>query len=278
MTLKKYLDKIEDLSNRNIVLVGGTNGIGLELLKHLVSKNANVILFARNIFKAEKIKEELAHSKIEIVEYDQASFKSIENAIDLLVDKYPSFDTVVLNAGELTKKGLTEEGYSLTIGVNYVGVRHFIDYLSPKISHKVKFVIQGSIVGGVHLSKKADITCTKYGMFKQYNISKCYLEAYFYKLVSENKYPNIEYVLTEPGIASTGITRHFNSFIRVNGKWFLKLFFHSAKVASLTLLTGISELASSGDYIVPRGLLTMSGYPKFKKFPKKRQRTYLFYK
>ena len=146
------------------------------------------------------------------------------------------------------------------------------------ISHKVRFVIQGSIVGGVHLSKKADVTCTKYGMFKQYNISKIYLEAYFYKLVSENKYPNIEYVLTEPGIASTGITRHFNSFIRVNGKWFLKLFFHSSKVASLTLLTGISKLASSGDYIVPRGLFTMSGYPKFKKFPKKRQRTYLFNK
>ena len=278
MNLNKYISKIEDMSNRHIVIAGGTNGVGFELLKHLISKNASIILLARNLDKANKIKEQYPSANIEIIQYNQASFKSIEHACDELVKNHKEVDTIVLNAGELTSKGLTEENYSLTIGVNYIGVKRFIDYISPKLTSRVRFVIQGSIVAGLRLSKNHDLTYQKYGVFKQYNISKIYVEAYFYKLFTDNKYPNIEYVLTEPGISSTGIIRHFNAFIRVAGKWFLKIFFHSPKKASLTLLTGVSHISQNGDYIVPRGLFTMSGYPKIQKLPVKRQRLYLFNK
>lgn len=276
MNVKKYLTKIEDLSHKKIALTGATSGIGLALLKHLVSKNAYVALLVRNLTKAKEIVGSLNYSKIDIIEYDQSSYKSIEKAIDELLVKHSDIDTIVLNAGVLSKKGITEEGYSLTIGVNYFGVRHFIEYISPKLTKETKIVIQGSLTAGARLSKKTDITRTDYGIFKQYNTSKIYLEAYFNKLVKDNSYPLISYVLTEPGISSTRISRNLPKVVYALGKVFLPIVFSTSRKASLTLLTGISDKSKNGDFIVPRGIYTMSGFPKYKKFPPKREREYLF--
>ena len=181
----------------------------------------------------------------------------------------------MLDAGVLTSKGRTADDYPLTIGVNYFGVRRFIEYLSSKTDKHIKYVIQGSIVAFANVNKKDDLR-KQYGVFKQYNLSKGYVEAYFYRLVSKNIYPNNEYVLTEPGISNTNITRNFNKFVRVGGKYFLKIFFHSPRKASLPLLLGVSNKSKNGDHITPRGLFTMSGYPKIKKFPNRRKREYLF--
>ena len=281
MNIKKYLSKIEDLSNRKIALTGATSGLGKALFYHLIEKNAKVVILVRDSQNLKnlliEVKEKYPNYHFDMVHYDQSSFESIEKACDELIRNHSDIDTIVLNAGVLTNKGKTKEDYPLTIGVNYIGVRHFIDYISPKLVKPTRFVIQGSIVAGINLKHPVDLYKVN-GLFKQYNISKIYMEAYFYKLYKENKYPNIEYVLTEPGISNTGITRHFNWFIKGNGKWFLALFFSRPKVASLTLLTGISKLAKNGDWIHPRGIFTMSGYPKIDTFPSKRKREYLFSK
>ena len=275
MTKKKYLSKIEDLSNRKIVLTGGTSGIGLSFLKCLVSKNAFVILLVRNIKKAETIVKELNYSNIDIIEYDQSSYSSIKKGIDTLLEKYPSVDSIVLNAGVMSRTKELIEGHPYSIGVNYYGVRYFIEYIAPKLTAKTKIIIQGSLVAGFHLNKKTNIDSNDFKTFKEYNISKMCVEAYTYKLMKEKPYSNIDFVLTEPGITSTSITRDLDSFLKHVGKVFVSTFFHSVDKASLTLLEAVSSKATHGSYIVPRGLFTISGYPKYKKFPHKREREYL---
>ncbi len=275
MTLKKYLTKIEDMTNKKIVLTGGTSGIGLSFLKHLVDKNAFVLLLVRNIKKAEAIVKELNYPNIDIIEYDQSSYNSIKKGIDILLDKYPSVDSIVLNAGVMSRTKDLMEGHPYSIGVNYYGVRYFIEYIAPKLTNKTKIIIQGSLVAGFHLNKKTDIESNNFKTFKEYNISKMCVEAYTYKLIKERLYPNIDFVLTEPGVTSTSITRDLDSFLKHVGKVFVSTFFHSVNKASLTLLEAVSSRASHGSYIVPRGLFTISGYPKYKEFPKKRIREYL---
>ena len=278
MKLSKYLESIEDLSNKKIALTGATSGIGKEFLFHLLSKNAQVVILVRESPRVDilmsEVKTKYPNSIIEVIHYDQSSIKYIEKACDELVEKYPDIDDIVLDAGILSGKGKTVDNYPITIGINYIGVRHFIDYISPKLKKKCRFVIQGSIVAGINIRKPVDLYKVK-GMFRQYNISKIYLEAYFYKLFTENKYKNIEYVLTEPGISATGIIRHMVGPVRFLGKYFLKAFFHSPKIASLPLLVGVSNSSKNGDFIRPRGLFTMGGYPKIQEFPKKRRREYL---
>ena len=277
MKIEKYLETIEDLSTLKIAVTGATSGVGHELVHHLVKKGAKVVLLALEDDLGKKVQAEHPENVIDVIKYDQSSFRSIEESINLLLERHPDIDTYVLDAGTLGEKGLTIDGYARTIGVNYCGVKHFIDYLSNKVGdRKIRFVIQGSIVGGLRLKKNTDLRNEKLGFFTQYNVSKIYLEAYFYKLFKENKYQNIEYILTEPGITSTNITRNMPKFIRVLGKGFLLVFFHHPNKACLTLLKGICPSTPNGSYIVPRGLLTMSGYPKIKEFPNKRKREYLF--
>lgn len=276
MTVKKYLSSIESFKGKRIAITGATSGIGKELFLHLMAKEADVVLLVRNIDKASELKKQFPDRNIDIIDYDQSSFKKIEKACDELTKKYKDLYAIVLDAGTLGEKKPTADNLPGTIGVNYFGVRHFLDYISPKLGNKVRFVIQGSIVAGLNPKKKADLFDIRLKTFTQYNLSKIYLEAYFYKLVSENRYPNIEYVLTEPGISSTGIIRNFNGFIRFTGKYFLKVFFHSPKKACLPLLLGLTSNSKNGDFITPRGLFTMSGFPKIKEFPEKRRRQYLF--
>lgn len=275
MSIKKYLASIEDLSSQKIVLVGGTSGIGLSFLKFLVKKNAYVILLARNIKKAEAIVDELNYRNIDIIEYDQSSYSSIQKGIDELLNKYPKVNSIVLNAGVISKTKELMEGHPYGIGVNYYGIRYFVEYICPKLDSKTKIVIQGSLVAGFPINKKTNIEDNNLKTFKEYNISKMCVEAYFYKLVSKRIYPNIDFVLTEPGITSTNITRNLDSFLKHAGKVFISTFFHNADKASLSLLEAVSIRANNGSYIVPRGLFTVSGYPKYKKFPKKRRREYL---
>ena len=51
MTIKKYLAKLEDLFGKEVLITGGTSGIGLAIVRHLLAKNAKVTILARNLEK-----------------------------------------------------------------------------------------------------------------------------------------------------------------------------------------------------------------------------------
>ena len=274
MNINKYISKLGSFENKKVVLIGGTSGIGLELLKHLTNLHVPVILLGIEKDLLPVLKEQ--YNLVDTIYYDQSSNDSIDKAIEELLSKHKDFTTIVLNAGVLGVSKVVDNGYPGTIGINYIGNRYFIDKISPKPNHKVKFVIAGSFAAGLHFKKRHDLKDPNLSTFDQYNLSKAYLEAYFYKISKEHKYPSLDYVCVEPGLVNTGIIHNFNKVVRFLGKYFLKWFFHSPRKASLGLLTGISDKSKNGDFIVPRGLLNLSGYPKIKDLPRKRRRPNLF--
>ena len=76
MSVKKYLNRIDDLANKEVIITGGTAGIGLSIVKHLLFKNAKVTILARNIEKATRVVDELLKSypqaELSIVRFDQS--------------------------------------------------------------------------------------------------------------------------------------------------------------------------------------------------------------
>ena len=69
MSVKKYLDKLEDLTGQKIIVTGGTSGIGLSIVKELLIKGADVVILARNLTKANEVKTSLQNiiTKIDFV-------------------------------------------------------------------------------------------------------------------------------------------------------------------------------------------------------------------
>ena len=123
MNIKAYLEQIESFENRKILVTGATAGIGLELTKQLLEKGAFVVMLIRNLDKGSKVKEELLeinHSyQIDMIQYDQSDYDSIDRAIKEIKEKHSDFYAFVANAGilypakdELSKQGINAEDSS----------------------------------------------------------------------------------------------------------------------------------------------------------------------
>ena len=80
----------------------------------------------------------------------------------------------------------------------------------------------------------------------------------------------------EPGLTNSEIIRDYPTPIRQMGHVFLKVASHSTDKAALTALKALESQTKENAFIVPRGFCNCMGYPKFKKFPRKRERAYLY--
>lgn len=275
MSVKKYLDRLEDLSNKEIIVTGGTSGIGLSIVKHLLYKNAKVVVLARNVEKFNDIKSQLLKdypsAQLACIKYDQSDNQSIKDAVQEIVNRHPEFYAVILNAGLIqTKKTTTyTDGYATTIKTNFVGLSLFLKELLPLLKEAKRFIFQGSLCAGWHMKKINSLKEHNLSMWQYYIISKCGVEALFYHYAYLESLPHSFY-LVEPGITNTEIIRDFPSVIRQAGKVFLKVASHSPDKAALTALLALQSETKNKSYIVPRALFTCMGYPKIKKFPKKR--------
>ena len=281
VNVQKYLEKLQHLNGKKIIVTGGTSGIGLSIVKEVLIKGADVVIMARNLTKANEVKESLLSQyndrKIDIVEYDQSDDQSIINAVNTIIKEHSDFYALVMNAGVFQnkhKQSLKDDMY-LTIKTNYVGVSVLLNNLLPKLTGEHRFIFQGSLVAGWRNKKIKSLKDKNLSAFQQYIISKSGVEALFYHY-SKLEQDNFSFYLVEPGLTSTDIIRDFPSFIRWAGKIFLKVFSHSNDRAALTALLAMQEETRKNSFIVPRGLGTMMGSPKIKIFPKKRKRPELY--
>ena len=280
MNVKKYLDKLEDLTGRKVIVTGGTSGIGLSIVKELLIKNAEVVILARNLTKANEVKskfeEEFQNSHIFIVRYDQSDNQSILDAVDIVVKEHSDFDTFIMNAGIFQSGKMSYvDDIPLTIKTNFVGLKVLLDNLLPKLNKEHRFVFQGSLAAGFHQKKITSLKDKKLSAWQQYIISKSGVEEMYchYSKLEQNQF---SFYLVEPGITSTEIIRDFPAFIRWAGRVFLKVFSHSNDRAALTAMLAVQSSTPKNTYIVPRGLFTYGGLPKIKEFPHKREREYLY--
>ena len=280
MSIQKYLDELEDLSGKQVLITGGTSGIGLSIVKHLLYKHAEVVILARNENKYNETKKYLLEfypdSSISFISFDQSDDESVGKASKEIIKNYPNFYALILNAGLIqVKKQMTmTDGYPTTIKTNYVGVALLVKSLLPHLKEGQRVILQGSLGAGLCFRKAESLKKQKPKMFRQYFLSKAGIEALFYHYsIKEDILPS--FYLVEPGITNSDIIRDFIPIIRFLGKIVLRLCSHSPDKAALTAMKALQSDMKKGTYIVPRGLFTYRGLPTIKSFPKKRQRPYL---
>jgi len=112
------------LQNKNIVIVGGTTGIGLSAAKAFIAEDANVVVVGRNEESVAEAKK-LLGKNAEAFSADATNPGTAIKAIDLCFNKFGSFDGLYHIAGGSGRKmgdgplhELTLEGWNKTLELN----------------------------------------------------------------------------------------------------------------------------------------------------------------
>jgi NAD(P)-dependent dehydrogenase (short-subunit alcohol dehydrogenase family) len=269
---KKWIDrKIPDLKGTNILITGGTSGIGYEAALGLAYKGAHVYIACRNIEKAQKalseIKKEVPGAFVDFVYYDQGNLASIQKMADEVKDL--DFSAIVLNAGVYFPTMEMEHGSvpSLTFMTNGVGTYACYRALVKKHG-KARFVFVNSVLN--QGPKKHDyswfLKSDDFSRTVSYAVSKrAVMNTYCFAMQN-----GVKAYLTHPGITKTNILHSYAPLIKRLGNGFMYFFSHKAWKASLGIVWAASGTIPAGSYIVPRGLFHFSGYPKRTRIPNKK--------
>ncbi|MGC6469755.1 MAG: SDR family oxidoreductase [Flavobacteriales bacterium] len=158
-----------NLKGKNIILTGGSLGIGKETAKELVVRGANVLITARSEERLQKVSQEV---DVKTLAFDIGNLDDIEEnakkCIDLLNNKV---DVLINNAGigiGRTLNTLTKQDFQEVFNVNVFGLSLFTKEIVPLMQNQ-KY---GSIInigssaslkgyknGSVYASSKFAVRC-----------------------------------------------------------------------------------------------------------------------
>lgn len=112
------------LQGKLCVISGATSGVGLASLKRIAAGGADIALVARNLQKAEDVRNAIASDSavnIDIVIADFIDLDSVRSAARLILEKYPKIHLLINSAGVFsTKKVTTPDGFELSFCVNHL--------------------------------------------------------------------------------------------------------------------------------------------------------------
>lgn len=117
-----------DISNRTVLIVGGTSGIGLGLARRFAAAGSTVIVGGRDTSRVDDL---------ESVRIDVTDAVSVLTARDHVLAAHPDLDVVVTMSGVLLQEDLRDPAHfgvaETTIAVNLLGTIRVIDAFTPHL-------------------------------------------------------------------------------------------------------------------------------------------------
>ena len=93
--------------DRNVVVTGGTSGIGRQFAIRFATEGAKVLACGRNDMALGKLQAE--HPKIEVVQCDLTVRPDVLALVETIRDRYGKVDVLVNNAGIMERVNFLEE-------------------------------------------------------------------------------------------------------------------------------------------------------------------------
>ena len=192
------------IENANILITGGSEGIGFSMAKACIKRGANVAILARNKEKLSKAAEKLNKLKknksqqIVTISADVSDYKAMENAINSSIiseAKWKSIDALICNAG-VEKVSLLEnttiDEYHRIMNVNYFGAVNSIkicfDLLKSgkSVSKCGRILVNCSMLGIMTMSYYSAYCSSKWAL-------RGFVESVFAEFAALNIYTSIVY-------------------------------------------------------------------------------------
>ena len=158
-----------DVKGKNIIVTGGSLGIGKETAKSLVEKGANVLITGRS---EERLQNAKLYTNAEILEFDIADFDSLkQNAKKCLEILDNRVDVLINNAGIGVRASVEElkiDDFLKVFNVNVFGLSLFTKEIIPLMKAKKSGTIinigstaslKGYKNGSIYSSSKFAVRC-----------------------------------------------------------------------------------------------------------------------
>ena len=175
-----------DLKGKNIIITGGSLGIGKETAKNLIKKGANVLVTGRSF---ERLNKSFINSNVNLVPFDIGDLKNIgENAKKCLGLFNNKVDILINNAGTGLRRSIEElniEDFLSVYNVNVFGLSLFTKEIIPFMKEQKSGTIinigstaslKGYKNGSIYASSKFAVRCLTQcwqAELRPYNIRVC---------------------------------------------------------------------------------------------------------
>ena len=195
------------MNNRNVLITGGSSGIGLALAGELVKKNYNVISLSRSRQKIERAWEERPDlkSKVDFITGDVSDQAQAEKLKSHIEEKYGALHGLVNNAGVLTKGTIETIGpddWKRTLDINLKGPYLLTKTLLPLLKE----------ANGASIVNISSVAALKPGTSIAYSVSKAGLDMFTRFLAGDLGPYNIRVNSVNPGLVRTHIHLDNNIF------------------------------------------------------------------
>ena len=186
----------------NVIIIGGTYGIGYELSKKYLGKVQNLIILGRSEERFAQIEEELKSSKTNVSakKLDVTNIAETNRVLNQIINDIKKIDLVIYSSGFYKPNNTFDvdlDLYRKTIEVNFMGLINVMSVILPllKIQQSGHVAMISSLAGFFGLPNSSG-----------YGPSKAAMMNYSESIYNDCKKNNIYVSLINPGFVKTRLT------------------------------------------------------------------------
>jgi NAD(P)-dependent dehydrogenase (short-subunit alcohol dehydrogenase family) len=151
------------LSNKTVLITGGTSGIGLETAKLFRDEGANLIIVGQNPDRLQSVAGQLGDS-VTVLGGDVSKPAAVDSIIRQISDKFGRIDVLFANAGmglASPLEAVTEDQIDRQFDVNFKGVFFAIQKALPLLAKGGSIIVTTSFLNDVGVPGLSILSATK---------------------------------------------------------------------------------------------------------------------
>jgi NAD(P)-dependent dehydrogenase (short-subunit alcohol dehydrogenase family) len=229
---------------KNILISGGTSGVGLEAAKEFLARGCRVIILGRDKHRAQ---EELASSqdakeRVSFFDVDLSTHAGVRDAAQRILAAHDRLDVILHTTGVLITQNIrTADGLNLLFSINYLNRYHLTQLLLPALRKGIspRVVL---MVAKVNPATKVDFTAFpqfpsfSFAASAQVNISNLHFAAFLARTE-----PSIRVGVVHPGAVRTGIFRQAPGYMKVASAILGPFMFNSVQKAAANAVHAVLQ-------------------------------------
>ena len=153
-----------NFTNKNVLITGGSTGIGLATAKAFIEKGANVFITGKNADNLKKAAAEINNSKLKTIVSDIADMASISALAKTIADTGNKLDVLFLNAGIAPWASIeetTEKVFDDLFNINVKGLFFTLQKLIPYLAESSSVIVTSSGVSIAGYANASAYSATK---------------------------------------------------------------------------------------------------------------------